>query len=52
MWINAKLHKLKELNSFLKKEDVLLVIKLHPAEDTTIIKKLEILKNPLVKLKS
>lgn len=32
---------LRELNSFLKKEDVLLVIKLHPAEDTSILKGLD-----------
>ncbi len=32
---------LKELNNYLKKEDVLLVIKLHPAEDTSILKKLD-----------
>ncbi len=32
---------LKELNEFLKKEDILLVIKLHPAEDTSILKKLD-----------
>ena len=32
---------LKELNDYLKKEDVLLVIKLHPAEDTTILKELD-----------
>ena len=33
---------LKELNSVLKKEDVLLVIKLHPSEDTSILKKLDL----------
>ena len=32
---------LKELNNYLKKEGILLVIKLHPAEDTSIIKKLD-----------
>lgn len=33
---------LKELNNALKKEDVLLVIKLHPAEDTSILRKLDL----------
>ncbi len=33
---------LKELNSVLKKEDVLLVIKLHPSEDTSILRKLDL----------
>lgn len=33
---------LKKLNDCLKKEDVLLVIKLHPAEDTSILRKLDL----------
>lgn len=33
---------LKELNALLKKEGVLLTIKLHPAEDTSILKKLDL----------
>ncbi len=32
---------LKKLNKYLKEKEVLLVIKLHPAEDTTILKKLD-----------
>ena len=32
---------LKELNEYLKKEDVLLTIILHPAEDTSILRKLD-----------
>lgn len=33
---------LKELNKSLKEEDTLLVIKLHPAEDTSILRKLDL----------